>query len=51
MSESEVEMWELKVERGQGLFPGALWAKFKKSIQVTGPCMVPSPQRSSSPGI
>ena len=29
-------------ERAGALSLGALWAKFKKSLQLTGPCMVPS---------
>lgn len=35
-------MGAMKVERGRGNSQGALWVKFKKSIQLTGLCMVPS---------
>lgn len=43
MSESEVRDVGAEGREGRrALSPGALWAKFKKSIQVTGPCVVPS---------
>ena len=44
-------MWELKVERGQGLIPRGLVGQVQEEHSVNWALYGTFPQRSSSPGI